>query len=218
MRSASFSLLTILCLLLAVAPAVADTLYSNGPINGTTDAWPINSGSAVSDSFDDFCINSCKDVGDLHIGVWLFPGDNLGSVQMDLGSTPFGTDYFSGVLNASGHTDLGINQYGYDIQQIDFSFSTIQGVCCGFRWVTLSNAVETVNGDPIYWDENSGIGCQSEFCPSTAFENSVGSIPSEAFTLTGTSQSGTTPEPSSILLFGSGILGLVGIVRRRLSI
>ena len=48
-----------------------------------------------------------------------------------------------------------------------------------------------------------------------AYENSLGSIPSEHFTLTDTS--GTTPEPSSILLFGSGILGLVGVLRRKLN-
>ena len=39
MRIAALSLLTILCLLLAVAPAAADTLYDNGPYNGTNDAW-----------------------------------------------------------------------------------------------------------------------------------------------------------------------------------
>ncbi|HEY5175964.1 MAG TPA: PEP-CTERM sorting domain-containing protein [Terriglobales bacterium] len=45
------------------------------------------------------------------------------------------------------------------------------------------------------------------------FENTLGSIPSEAFTLTG--PGGTTPEPSSIMLFGSGILGLAGVLQRR---
>src|SRR5664279_3936577 len=62
------------------------------------------------------------------------------------------------------------------------------------------------DGLRIYWDENSG--------PSTAYENTLGSIPSEAFTLYA---SGTTPEPSSIMLFGSGILGLAGALRRRLT-
>ena len=61
---------------------------------------------------------------------------------------------------------------------------------------------------PIYWDENSG--------PSTAYENTLGSIPSEAFTLTGAPGGGTTPEPSSVMLFGSGVLGLAGVLRRKL--
>jgi hypothetical protein len=36
----------------------------------------------------------------------------------------------------------------------------------------------------------------------------------EAFTIYGSS--GTTPEPNSILLIGSGMLGLVGVLRRKL--
>jgi hypothetical protein len=41
--------LTIICLALAAIPAWAG--YDNGPINGTTDAWTINSGYIVSDSY-----------------------------------------------------------------------------------------------------------------------------------------------------------------------
>jgi hypothetical protein len=52
----------------------------------------------------------------------------------------------------------------------------------------------------------------------------VGTIPSESFTVLGTQSTtttsttttGTTPEPSSILLLGSGILGLAGVLRRKL--
>ena len=56
----------------------------------------------------------------------------------------------------------------------------------GDGYVTLSNACSTSGcsvSNPIYWDENSG--------PSTAYENTIGSIPSEAFTLTGTTGTGT---------------------------
>src|SRR5271165_3196510 len=46
------ALLTISCLALAVGPAVAQNwLYDNGGINGTTDAWTINGGYVVSDTF-----------------------------------------------------------------------------------------------------------------------------------------------------------------------
>ena len=71
----------------------------------------------------------------------------------------------------------------------------------------LANAVVST-GDPVFWDENSG--------PSQASESSVGTIPSEAFTInTSGGEGGTTPEPSSIMLFGSGILGLAGVLRRK---
>jgi hypothetical protein len=44
----------------------------------------------------------------------------------------------------------------------------------------------------------------------------LGSIPSEAFTLTGSTSGGTTPEPGSVMLFASGVLGVAGVLRRRL--
>ena len=53
-------------------------------------------------------------------------------------------------------------------------------------------------------------------CPSQAWDNGVGTIASEAFTISGTT-TGTTPEPSAIMLFGSGILGLAGVLRRKLN-
>jgi len=42
----------------------------------------------------------------------------------------------------------------------------------------------------------------------------VGTIASEAFDIIATE--GNTPEPSSIILFGSGIVGLAGLLRRKL--
>jgi hypothetical protein len=46
----SFALLLAIAALLAV-PAVAQVVYENGPINGNVDAWTINFGFAVADSF-----------------------------------------------------------------------------------------------------------------------------------------------------------------------
>ena len=205
-RIGSLSLLTIVCLVLSVSPAVADTLYSNGPYNGTTDAWTINFGFSVSDSTD----KDHKDwvISGLDFVYWdASATDILTTVDVAIGSTSFGgtPQTLTGVTN----TFLGVNQFGFNLFEASGTIvgeGCPRGVLC---YVTLSNACTTggCSENPIYWDENSG--------PSTAYENSVGSIPSEAFTLTGTS-SGTTPEPSSIMLFGSGILGLTGVLRRRL--
>ena len=111
---------------------------------------------------------------------------------------------------------------GYALYQADYDGLNIQSGGSGF--LTLSNACTTsgCSSNPIYWDENSGVGCGGTQppggganCPSTAYENTIGTIPSEAFTLTGQGP-GTTPEPSSLALFGSGVLGLGGLLRRRL--
>ncbi len=222
LRIASLALLTIACLMLAVAPAMADALYDNGPPNGTADAWTINFGFSVSVSCTDHAHKDWVMRG-FHFVYWdASTTDLLTTVDMAIGSTSFGHDIFSGTLSGVTNTFLGTNQYGYALYQADYSFEPIEWSTGGF--VTLSNACTTSGcsvSNPIYWDENSGVGCggddgHGEGCPSTAYENTLGSIPSEAFTLTGTI--GTTPEPSSIMLFGSGILGIAGILRRRLRI
>src|SRR5664279_1422214 len=102
MRIASLSLLTVCCLMLAVAPAMAGTLYSNGPVNGTTDAWTINFGFSVTNSWtcDPQGGYGCNVEG-FHIGVWLFPGDQLTSVDAAFGSSSFGGSF--NTYNAAGH-------------------------------------------------------------------------------------------------------------------
>jgi len=210
-RIALLSLLTIVCLTLVVAPAMAGILYSNGPYNGNTNAWVIGppyTGYAVSDSFTCSGSTGCSVEG-LSIVTWNYPGDSLTNVEMQLGSTSFGTDYKDEILTPSTSTSLGSNQYGYSLEEYGFTFSNVQ-VPNGTSWITLSNG-NTGLGNPIYWDENSGS--------SSAYWNSLGSIPSESFTLTGTTNGPppTTPEPSSIMLFGSGILGLAGVLRRKVT-
>jgi hypothetical protein len=206
LRIASPLVLTIVSLMLAVAPAMADTLYSNGPYNGNKNAWGIDGGQAVTDSTN---LNSSRsNVYGIDFVYWdASEADLLTTVDMSFGSAPFGTDVFSGTLTGANNTFLGTNQYGYNLYQADYSFADIPWSGAGY--MTLSNACTTsgCSTTPISWDENSG--------PSTAYENTLGTIPSEAFTLIGTS--GATPEPSSLMLFGSGVLGLAGVLRRRLT-
>jgi len=217
MRIASLSLLA-LCLTLAAVPAMAQTVYNNGPINGNTDAWTINFGFTVSDTFN--VVNSGTTVTGASFGMWLFAGDTLTSAELSITSSENGgTSYFDQTVNCTtgGCTS---NQYGYNVCQENTNMNNAGPTLnSGTYWLNLSNA-SVPSGDPVYWDENSG--------PSSASENSVGTIPSEAFTVLGSSSSttstttssttttGTVPEPSSIMLFGSGILGLAGMLRRKL--
>jgi PEP-CTERM motif len=221
--------LALFCLAVAVVPASAQ-LYDNGPINGSTDAWTINFGYVVSDSFG--CCKGGPGGGGpsgggtmtgFEFGVWEYPGDVMTSVDWSLtaqenGGTVFG----SGTASGNNITDkfISVNQYGYNIDKITVTGLNITGLSFGSTyWLNLQNAV-VPSGDPVYWDENSGVGCGGTGgganCPSSASESAVGTIPSEAFTIDGTYGSGTTPEPSSIMLFGSGILGVAGAMRRKL--
>jgi len=202
--------LTVLCLALAAVPAFAD--YSNGPINGTTDAWTINFGYVVSDTFTTGASDTA--VTGFQIGVWEFPGDVLSSVDWSITTGEnSGTTLGSGTASGANLSDTFIssNQYGYNVDQISATGLNVAVAGSTSYWLNLQNAT-VPSGDPVYWDENSG--------PSSASESAVGTIPSEAFTVNtsgGTGgTSGNTPEPSSIMLFGSGILGLAGVLRRKL--
>ncbi len=200
--------LSLLALCVAAVPATAQVLYYNGPINGTTDAWTINSGFVVSDSFT---VASGGDTAvGLQFGAWADPGDVLESAQVSITSSEFGgTSFYNQVVNFTQSGCSG-NQYGFNVCTESASTFGSVNLAAGTYWLNLENAVVNT-GDPIYWDENSG--------PSSASENSVGTIPSEAFTILdeiGTSSSNSVPEPSSIMLFASGVVGLAGMLRRKL--
>ncbi len=209
--------LTIVCLALAAVPASAQLLYDNGPINGTTDAWTINFGYIVSDTFT--LLNNST-VGGFNFGVWEYPGDVMSSVEWSMTSMENGgTLLASGTASGKSLTDqfISLNQYGYDIDEIHVTGLNVP-LSATTYWLNLQNAA-VPSGDPVYWDENSGIGCGGDdgkggHCPSMPSENGVGSIPSESFSVVGTN-GGTTPEPGSFLLLASGALGVAGMLRRK---
>ncbi len=213
MKTRIVVLLLAIGLTFAALPAAADTIYSDGPTNGNTDAWTINFGFIVSDTFN--VPSSGATITGLSFAAWLYPGDILTSAEVSITSMENGgTTFFNQTVNFT-QSGCATNDYGYNVCQETGSFSGpfLNG---GTYWLNLQNA-SVPSGDPVYWDENEG--------PSASSENSVGSIPAESFTVLGnsstttsttTTSTGTTPEPSSIMLFGSGVLGVVGLLRRRL--
>jgi hypothetical protein len=200
---------------LSIPCLAQNEIYNNGPINGNTDAWTINDGFAVSDSFT--VSGGATAMTGLTFGSFMLPGDVLESAELSITSSEFGgTTYFDQVLSFT-QSNCVTNAFGYQICHEDTTFNgpNLQN---GTYWLTLSNAVVN-SGDPIYWDENSGVGCTSPGCPSSASENTVGTIPSESFTLYGNSSgtgTGSAPEPGGVLLFGTGALAMAGMLRRKL--
>jgi hypothetical protein len=197
------------CLLSAI-PASAAIVYSNtpgrtapSPFDGNTDAWTINFGFAVSDSFT---LTSASSITGMDIWSWEAPGDTTTSVDYLIGTTFFDSTFASGTSTGLTDTFITTNGFGYSIDEISFSFSSPISLSAGTYYVTLQNAVNS-NGNPTYWDENGG--------PSTAQENALGTIPSEAFDISGGAPTGT-PEPGAMALVGCGMLLLGGGIRRKL--
>ncbi len=219
MKAIFLSLVLGVCLGQSVS-AVADDLYDNGPSNSNTYAWTINFGYEVSNNLN---LSNCQGypwnpvctVNGVMFLAWLYPGDALQSVEVSITSDEFGgTTYFDQVVNFSQGSCLLGNDYGYNVCQETGNFPSFT-LANGSYWLNLQNALVS-NGDPVYWDENDG--------PSLASENTIGTLPSESFTLLGTSTTwcwwcGTTPEPGSSVLFGSGavtIFAFLGLLRRKL--
>ena len=108
-------------------------------------------------------------------GAWLYSGDSLSFAEISITSDEFGgTTYFDQTVNFS-QGSCSQNGFGFTVCQETASFSSVD-MDAGTYWVNLQNA-SVPSGDPVYWDENSG--------PSMASENSIGTIPSESFTLEG---------------------------------
>jgi hypothetical protein len=182
---------------------VAQTVYSNGPTNGNTDAWTIDFGFVVSDTF--LVANNGTEITGFTMADWLTPGSLLTSAELSITSGENGgTSYFDQVVSFT-QSNCTQNRSGYDVcdESAVFQGPTLNA---GTYWINIQNASTT--GEAAYWDENSG--------PALASENSVGSIPSESFTVLGSVASSTVPEPGSGALLGSGLVALVGLLRRRL--
>jgi len=192
-------------LVFAVLPAVAQVdLYDNGPTDGFDIAWTINYGLEVSNTFN---LTSDSTVSGLTFAAWLFPGDVLQTAEVAITSSEFGgTTYFDQIVNFT--TGSCFSNGGFNVCNETGMFPGVN-LNAGMYWLNLGNA-SVPSHDPVYWDQNSG--------PSLASENTLGTLTSESFTVLGTpGTSGTTPEPDSLILFGSGILAVVGFLRRKFS-
>ena len=199
-------------------------LYSNGPVNGYVTGWNISGANIVSDSFTlgaPSCTGACFITG-WSFGVWESPGDVLSSLDYSITSLPNGgTLYAGGTIGqpegALSDTFLFNNNLGFEIHEITVSGLEIN-LGPGTYWLNLSKA-ETPAGDPVFWDQNSGVGCTGYDgigggCPSKAFSNGS-TIPSEDPDIYGYSSAGTVPEPGTLLLFSSSIPILAIAWRRR---
>ena len=205
MRLVSLSLLTI-CLLAAV-PALADSLlYTSGPYSGVLGGYNIDvTKYAVSDPFT---VPASSDIETLSIVYWDSSAtDVLTTVQMAISSSALPGGGFQ-TLTANDNILLGTNAGGYSLYQADFTFTSIDWAGAG--WLTLENACTTGGCNDgtgkVLWDTN-GVTLTSEYSYLGGTN-----IDGETFSL-----DGTVPEPSSLLLLGSGLLGLAGMLRRKLA-
>ena len=124
----SITLFALICL--AAVPAMAQTVYDNGPVNGQVDAWTINFGFSVSDTFH---ISSSTTLGSLDFWAWVEPGDTATSAEVAIGSNGyFSNNLFDGTVSLT-QSNCFTNNFGFDVCNEHGNFS---GPCTG-RWQLL---------------------------------------------------------------------------------
>ena len=197
--------------LLASAPAIADpVLYTNGSGDSGL-AYNITSGQAITNSFT---LSQNSTVTGADFTAWILTNpDTLTTVDYAITDAPFaGTTESSGTVSPTGSLIQVLG--GWDYYEESFSIPAVN-LGAGTYWFQLQNAVDANGGVEVVWQVDNG--------PSAAFSNTYGnlngaSIPgsnSEAFDIYGTATS-ATPEPSSFVLLGSGLVMLAAGVRRKL--
>ena len=222
MRMALLPLLTICCVALTALPATGQpfSFSTGGPsltyLNPAPFPTPFRN---VAASYD--CTFADCDVTTVDIWMTTFPGDvsqgfpNPGALTWRLGTSPFSGSSGSG--NTNSFTNLGCAAGAVSNAICDFQFSlgSSVDVPAGLNWITISGVSSASGpGQTLQWSStavpaaSSTEICDSPACVATPLDGS------RAFTISGTAT--VVPEPGSILTLGSGILGLAGVLRRKL--
>jgi hypothetical protein len=224
MRATSFSLLAILCLALS---ATAFAQYSEGPIDGNDNAFFVtgpafpNFLGSFQDISNGFVAANSGAPGSLEWGEWSVGAPT--SFAWSLSAGAFGNELGSATVgqNAGNSTLLFTNGFGYGVYDVHVSVSGGPAMTAGSTyWLSISNATDASNDGTQAWDIPNGGSGGPAICNFRQSGTNFGDcgLGGEDFTLSsGTVPPPTTPEPSSILLFGSGILGVAGILRRKLT-
>jgi len=213
-------------LLFAINASADTTIFNDGAVDGNDNAFfitgPNNANflGSVQDISNGFTAGASATPTTLQFGMWITKGDTPSTISYEIGTSAFGTDLGSGTvgLNSSNSTFLFTNGNGFDVYSVTIPVVSLAMISGDSYWLTLSNGNDLSNSGSFAWDIPNGGSGGPATCNFRQSGTNFGDcgLGGESWVLS--SSVTNTPEPGSFVLLGSGLIGVAGVLRRRLSV
>ncbi len=209
--------------------ADAGLIYDNGPINGQetgvvqdgidTGAYPIMTGGLGGNELtNSFTVASASHLTHATFGIWAPPeGFSRIDIQYAIGTTPFGSDVaLNFLLHPTNMEFLFTNNNARHVYKMTFDLDA--DVPPGTYWITLFGLG---GGNHLRVDANNGPSLayyalsHRLFDGSPPLESDYLAIPSSSFQIYGDGELSAVPEPSSLALLMTGIVGSLCVWGKR---